>query len=322
MKEIPVRSFNYKLLLPRLLHDLPDMGKIADSLGLFALMVLALGLLSFLGGTSMTVQDSAGLQSWGFLLLGVGQLFFLRKKLPILVKRKIWLFSPEGWSYIRMLCVLLLVILFLLYLIVDASHLFMSVISLLAFLLPFTLLNAWELLLNGSHRREETEGKRIKTRIGWLGAASLFIVFGLIFLPGRQTPVSRSGPETPTEKLTVQAGAYELAGQTGKEGQTRKYELVGNKKIPGGTAAALSEGTARLLELDARFTRLARLGTVISPSDLEQAGADIKTQEYALGRLLDSLDNQGRSSDPLTPAFRSLLAGHRILSRFQNDNKR
>ncbi|MBS1659967.1 MAG: hypothetical protein JST68_02835, partial [Bacteroidetes bacterium] len=147
MKGIPVRPSNIPSLLPRPLRDLPyNKARIADSLGLFALLVLILGLLTFLGGGPMSGTDAAYLQILAFLSLGAGQILFLQRKLRALLKNKdVVLFSREGWSYIGMLCVLLLLTLTVLYLVVEGRHWPMIGPSLLAFLLPFIALNGWEL---------------------------------------------------------------------------------------------------------------------------------------------------------------------------------
>ena len=242
----------------------------------------------------MTIQDADDLQSLGFFLLGTGQVLFLRKKLPILLKKKIRLFSRPGWYYIGVLCALLVVLLLLLYLFVDNSHLFMAGVSLCAFLLPFTVSNAWEVFREKTAQAGDAKRKKI-FRAGLLSAASLLLLVGFSSLTGRQIPASRSGGRTAT---------YDKA--------TATYDKAG---------FVLNEYASRLLESDIRFTRLARTNTLTSPAGLAKAGYDIKAQEYALGKLLDSLDNRGPEFRSLTAPFRSLLAGHQILSRLQNDKQ-
>lgn len=294
--ESDVQSF-----LPLWIRDLPYKGRIADCLGLFGLLVLVLGLPCFLGGSSMTIQDADDLQSLGFFFLGTGQLLFLRKKLPILLKKKLRLFSRPGWYYIGVLCTLLVVLLLLLYLFVDNSHLFMAGVSLCAFLLPFTVSNAWEVFRDKTAQAGDTKRKRI-FRAGWLSAVSLLLLVGLTSLTGRQIPVF--GSRTAVHEKVTATYDYDKA--------TAAYDKAG---------LVLNEYASRLLELDVRFSRLSRTNTATSQAGLAKAGYDIKAQEYALEKLLDSLDNKGAEFKSLTAPFRSLLAGHRILSRFQNDKK-
>lgn len=281
------------------IRELPDKGKIADCLGLFALLVLVLGLPCFLGESSMTTQDANNLQLLGFFLLGTGQLLFLRKKLPTLLQNKrLRLFSRQGWYYIGVLCALVIVLLFLLYLLVDSSHLVMVGASLCAFLLPFTVSNAWEVIHDKTEQVEDVKRKKI-FRAGLPGTASLLLLVGFASLAGRQTPAPRvtllpaSGPGNAVSKTPI----YDKAG------------LV------------LNEYASHLLELDLRFSRLARQDNLTSPAGLAEAGYDIKAQEHAMELLLDSLDNRGREFSALTTPFRSLLAGHRILSQSQNERE-
>lgn len=247
------------------------------------------------------IQDADDLQSLSFFLLGAGVLFFLRKKLPILLKKEFRLFSRQGWYYIGVLCALQVILLFLLYLFVDNSHLFMVGVSLCAFLLPFTVLNTWESFRD---RTAQAEAKRKKIfRAGLLSSASLLLFLLLTSLASRQTQAPRIDPASASASIPPP-----LPG-SGRS-RTPVYDKVG---------LVLNENSSHLLELDARFSRLARTGTVTSPAVLGKTKNDIRAQEYALERLLDSLDNQGREFSVLTTAFRSLLAGHRILSRLQSE---
>jgi|GEM_PF-6067777 len=299
MSRSPVRIHHAKSLLPAGIRDIPFRGKVADCLGLFGLLVLLLGLICLLGETSFSVQSSNYLQTLGFLLLGLGQLFFLQKKLTALLKKRVRLFSREGWAYIGVLSVLLAVLLLFLYLFTDSSHLSMAGVSLCAFLLPFTVSNAREIFRD---RRAQAVAERKKIRIraaALLGGISLFLLVGLSSLTGRQTPVPHPDPGP----LPVRSGVR-TAPISGKVGLA---------------FSVLNECASHLLELDARFSQLAQKDTAASPADLARARRDIKEQEYALGHLLDSLDSRDRELSPLISPFRSLLNGHRILSGFQND---
>jgi len=236
---------------------------------------------------------------WFFFLLGTGQLFFLRKKLPVLLdKKKVRLFSREGWYYLGVLSVLLVVLLFLLYLLIDSSLLPMVGVSLCAFLLPFTVFNAWE-IFRDRRAQAAAERKKIPMRAALLGGPSLLLLVGLMSLTGRQTAGVRPGPET----LPGRSAGRETTGR-----ETR-YEEAGQ---------ALSVYTSHLLELDARFSRLAQKDAAASSADLAKAREDIKAQEYALGHFLDSLDRRWRELSSLTTPFRALLGGHRIMSGFQD----
>jgi hypothetical protein len=278
------------------IRELPDKGKIADCLGLFALLVLALGLPCFLGESATTTQDAIILQLLGFFLLGTGQLFFLRKKLPSLLQNKrLRLFSRQGWYYIAVLCALLVVLLFLLYLLIDKSHLFMVGVSLCAFLLPFTVSNGWEAIHDRTGQTEEDKRKKI-FQAGLPGTASLLLLVGFASLGGRQTPA-------------VRAALVAVPGPENAVSRTASYDKAGH---------VLNEYATHLLELDLQFSRLARPAAVTSHVGQAKAGYEIKTQEHALERLLDSLDNRGREFRALTAPFRSLLAGHQILSQFQS----
>ena len=311
MSRVSVRSRDAKTLLPPGIRDIPFKGRIADCLGLFGLLVMVLGLTCLLGGDPMLVQDSGrgfmsiqesrDLQSLCFFLLGTGQLLFLRKKLPVLLSKKVRLFSREGWCYIGVLSALLLVLLFLLYLFIDSSHLSMAGVSLCAFLLPFTVFNAWEIF---RERRVQAAGerKKIPLRAGLFSGASLLLLVGLTSLSGRQTAVPQPNPEPLPEIIAGRAGT--------SAGRVVTYDKAG---------LVLNEYANHLLELDARFTRLARKAAVTRPSELARARNDIKAQEYAIEQVLDSLDKRGQEFGSLITPFRSLLSGHRILSRFQND---
>ncbi|HEY6900072.1 MAG TPA: hypothetical protein VI233_05490 [Puia sp.] len=270
MKGMPVRTSNI-LSLPRALRDLPyNKSRIADSLGLFALLVLILGLLALL--------DAAYLQTVAFFALGTGQLVFLQKKLRSLLKsRDVTLFSREGWSYIGVLGVLLLLTLTILYLVIEGHHWPMIGPSLLAFLLPFIALNGWELWQ-----------KKNSELAGWLAGAVLLILLTLVFLPGMQ----QSRPPS----NTYVSAATPAADNTDK---TPAFERA---------SALLNDASTRLMTLDANLTRLTDTAAI------DSARKRIKAQEYALGKLLDSLDGPSHELGPLAPAFRSLLSGHRIMS--------
>ena len=231
----------------------------------------------------MSMQESRDLQLLFFFLLGTGQFLFLRKKLPVLLSKKVRLFSREGWYYIGVLSALLLILLFLLYLFIDSSHLSMAGVSLCAFLLPFALFNAWEIF-------RESRGR---------GAG--------------QTSAPGPNPESGT-LMIPEAGTLMIA-------EPLAERSVGRTAMHGKAALVLNEYASRLLALDARFTRLARKDALSSPADVARTRDEIKAQEYALGHLLDSLDSGGSELSPLTTAFRSLLDGHRILSRFPNDRE-
>ncbi|HEY4285526.1 MAG TPA: hypothetical protein VGN00_00385 [Puia sp.] len=304
MSRSPVRSPTAKSLLPHGIPNIPFKGRVADCLGLFGLLVVMLGLTCFLSGDPlseradqnlMSVQGACDLQSLFFFLLGTGQLLFLRKRLPVLLSRKVSLFSPDGWYYIGVLSFLLVVLLFLLYLLIDSSHLSMAGVSLCAFLLPFTVSNAWEIFQN--KRAQATAGKeRIPMRAALPGGVSLLLLVGLMSLTGRQMAIARLNPDP-----------VSLPGRSaGREVRYREAAL------------ALNVYASHLLELDARFSSLTRKDTVISRGELARARGEIKAQEYAIGRFLDSLDNRGKEFGPLTASFRSLLGGHRILSGIQN----
>ena len=304
MNRLPVRNHDAKSLLPRGIRDIPFKGRVADCLGLFGLLVIVLGLICLLSGDSvsaqdsgqgpMSVQDASYLQSLGFFLLGMGELIFLRKKMPVLLDNKrVSLFSREGWYYIGVLSALLVVLLFLLYLFIDSSHLSMIGISLCAFLLPFTISNVWE-IFRDRRAQAATERKKIPTRAALPGCASLLLLVGLMSLTGRQTAGVRPNPETLAGRSAARETGYEEVGQ------------------------ALSVYSSHLLELDARFSRLAQNDTAANSAELAKAREDIKAQEYALGHLLDSLDRRWRELNSLTMSFRALLGGHRIMSRFQD----
>jgi hypothetical protein len=306
MSRLPVRSHDIKSLLPPEIREIPFKGRVADCLGLFGLLVIVLGLISFLlSGDSlpiqysglglMTVQGACYLQSFGFLLLGTGQLLFLRKKLPVLLHKKVRLFSREGWYYIGVLSTLVFLLLFLLYLFIDSSHLSMAAISLCAFLLPFTVLNAWETVRDG--KALAAERKRILERAALVCGVSLLLLIGLTSLTGRQTAVVRPNSERPPGRSAVRESGYEEA------------------------SLVLNAYTSHLLELDARFIRLMRKDTAANPAGVARVREEIKAQEYALGHLLDSLDSRRKELSPLTTSFRSLLNGHRILSGFQTEQQ-
>ena len=305
MSRLPVRSFDAKSLLPPGIREIPFKGRVADCLGLFGLLVVVLGLTCLLSGDSMSmqylggglsVQEACYLQSLAFFLLGTGQLLFLRKKLPTLLNKRVRLFSREGWYYIGVLSVLLFLLLFLLYLFIGNSHLSMAGISLCAFLLPFTVANAWEIFRDG--RVQAAERKRIRRRAVLLCGAPLLLLVGFTSLTGRQTAVARPGSELLSGRSTGREAGYEEAG------------------------LALNVYTNHLLELDARFSRLVRMDTLTSQAGLARVREEIKAQEYALGHLLDSLDSRRKELSPLITSFRSLLDGHRILSGFQTDLER
>jgi hypothetical protein len=304
MSHLPLRSHDAKSLLPREIRDIPFKGRVADCLGLFGLLVIVLGLTCLLSGDPMSMQDSArnpmsvqessDLQSLVFFFLGIGQLLFLRKKLPVLLSKRVNLFSREGWYYIGVLSALLVVLLFLLYLFIDSSHLSMVGVCLCAFLLPFTVSNAWE-IFRDRRAQAAAERKKIPMRAVLLSGASLLLLVGLMSLTGRQTAAPpRPNPEPSPKRSAGREARYEEAGRV------------------------LSAYTSHLLELDARFSRLAQKDTADSPADLAKAREDIKAQEYALGHLLDSLDSRGQGLSLLTTPIRSLLGGHRILSRLQD----
>ena len=304
MSHLPLRSHDAKSLLPREIRDIPFKGRVADCLGLFGLLVIVLGLTCLLSGDPMTMQDparslmpvqeSSDLQSLVFFFLGIGQLLFLRKKLPVLLSKRVQLFSREGWYYIGVLSALLVVLLFLLYLFIDSSHLSMVGVSLCAFLLPFTVSNAWE-IFRDSRERAAAERKKIPMRAVLLSGVSLLLLVGLMSLTGRQSAAPRPNQEPLPKRSVSREARYEEAGR------------------------ALSVYTSHLLELDARFSRLAQKDTAANLADLAKAREDIKAQEYALGHLLDSLDSRGQGLSLLTTPIRSLLGGHRIMSRFQDE---
>lgn len=300
MSRLPVRSYDAKSLLPPGIREIPFKGRVADRLGLFGLLVVVLGLtcllsgyslsMQYLGGGLMSVREACYLQTLAFFFLGTGQLLFLRKKLAVLLGKKVRLFSQEGWYYIGLLSVLLFLLLFLLYLFIDSSHLSMAGISLCAFLLPFTVANALEIFRDG--RVQAAERKRIRRRAALLCGVPLLLLVGLTSLTGRQAAVARPNSELLPGRSVGREAGYEEAG------------LV------------LSGYANHLVELDARFSRLVRMDTVASLAGVSE---EIKAQEYALGHLLDSLDSRRKELSPLIRSFRSLLDGHRILSGFQAD---
>jgi hypothetical protein len=303
MSRLPVRSYDAKPLLPAGIRDIPFKGRVADCLGLFGCLVLVLGLICFLlsgdsmsiqysGQGLMTVQGACYLQSLGFFLLGIGQLLFLRKKLPVLLQKKVRLFSREGWYYIAVLSALLFILLFLLYLFIDSSHLSMAAVSLCAFLLPFTVSNAREVFRD--RRAQAAERKRILGRAALLCGVPLLLLVGLTSLTGRQAAVVRPNSQLVPERSAARKAGYEEAG------------------------LALNAYAGHLVELDARFSRLVKMDTVTSLAGVRE---EIKTQEYALEHLLDSLDSREKELSPLIKSFRALLNGHRILSGFQNEHR-
>jgi hypothetical protein len=305
MSHLPLRRHDAKSILPREIRDIPFKGRVADCLGLFGLLVIILGLTCLLSGDPMSIQglgrmsgqESSVLQALAFVFLGIGQLLFLRKKLPFLLSKRVRLFSREGWYYIGVLSALLVVLLFLLYLFIDSNHLSMVGVSFCSFLLPFTVSNAWE-IFRDRRARAATEREKIPRRAVLLCGVTLLLLVGLISLTGsatgRQTAAARPNPEP-------------LPGRSA--GKEVRYEEAGR---------VLSAYTSHLLELDARFSHLAQKDTAAGSSDLAKAREDIKAQEYALGHLLDSLDRRGQGLSLLTTPIRSLLGGHRILSRFQD----
>jgi len=303
MSRLPVRYHDAKSILLREIREIPFTGRVVDCLGLFGLLVLVLGLICLLSGDltsnqhwgpgQISVKEACYLQSLAFFLLGTGQLLFLRKRLPVLLRKKVRLFSREGWYYIGVLGALLFVLLILFYLFIDGNHLSMAGVSLCAFLLPFTVANAWESFRDG--RAQASEGKRIPRRTVLFCGASLLLLAGLMSLTGRQTAVVRSNSEL-------------FSGRSA--GQETGYEDLG---------LALCVYTSHLLELDARFSRLARMDSLTSAAGLARVRGEIKAQEYALKHLLDSLDSRRSGLSPLTRSFRSLLDGHRILSGFQTE---
>jgi hypothetical protein len=309
MRRVSVRGRDAKSLLPSGIRDIPFKGRIADCLGLFGLLVMVLGLTCLLGGDpisvpdsgrgSMSVQESRDLQLLFFFLLGIGQLLFLRKKLPVLLSKKVRLFSREGWYYIGVLGALLLVLLFLLYLFIDSSHLSMAGVSLCAFLMPFTLFNAWEIF-------RESRGQGA----GQTSAPGPNPESGTLRIPESGTLMIRE----PGMLMIPESGTLMIP-------EPLAERSVGRAAMYGKAGLVLDEYASRLLALDARFSRLVRKDTVTSPADVARVRDEIKAQEYALGDLLDSLDSGGSELSPLTTAFRSLLDGHRILSRLPNDRE-
>lgn len=305
MSRLPVRSHDAKSLLPPGIRDIPFKGRLADCLGLFGLLVVVLGLtcllsgdsifMQYTGGGLMSVQEACYLQSLAFFFLGTGQLLFLRKKLPVLLGKRVRLFSREGWYYIGVLGAFLSLLLILLCVFIDSSHISMAGVSLCAFLLPFTVANAWEIFRDG--RAKAAERKRIRRRAVLLCVAPLLLLVGFTSLTGRQTAVVRPGSEL-------------LSGRSA--GREVRYEEAG---------LALNVYTNHLLELDARFSRLMRMDTLTSAAGLARVREEIKAQEYALRHLLDSLDGRRKELSPLLRSFRSLLDGHRILSGFQTDQQ-
>jgi len=308
MGQLHLRSQDAKSILPREIRDIPFKGRVADCLGLFGLLVIILGLTCLLSGDPMSTQglgrmsgqESSVLQALAFVFLGIGQLLFLRRKLPFLLSKRVRLFSREGWCYIGVLSVLLVVLLFLFYFFIDSSHLSMVGVSFCSFLLPFTVSNAWEIFRD---RGAQAAGERqkIPMRVVLLCGVSLLLLVGLLSLTGsltgRQTAVARPNPEPLRGRSAGREVGYEEAGRV------------------------LSAYASRLLELDARFSHLAQKDTAASSADLAKAREDIKAQEFALGRLLDSLDIRGQGLSLLTMPIRSLLGGHRIMSRFQDEQQ-
>ena len=309
MGQLPLRSHDSKSILPQEIRDIPFRGRVADCLGLFGLLVIILGLTCLLSGDPMSMQglgrmsgqESSVLQALAFVFLGIGQLLFLRKRLPFLLGKRVRLFSREGWHYIGVLCVLLVVLLFLLYLFIDSGHSSLVIVSFCSFLLPFTVSNAWE-IIRDRRAQAAAEREKIPMRAVLLSGVSLLLLVGLLSFTGsfagRQTAAARPSPES-------------LPGRSA--GREVRYEEAGR---------VLSASTSHLLELDARFSLLAQKDTAGGSSDLAKAREDIKAQEYAIGRLLDSLDRRGQGLSLITAPIRSLLGGHRILSRFQDGQRR
>jgi hypothetical protein len=300
MSRLPVRYQDANSLLPREIREIPFRGPVADCLGLFGLLVLALGLTCLLSGDPMSkqysgpgpmsVKEASYLQLLAFFLLGTGQLIFLRRRLPFLLRKRVRLFSREGWYYIGMLSALLFVLLILFYLFIDSGHMSMAGVSLCAFLFPFTAANAWEKFWDGG--AGAAEKKRIPGREVIFCGVTLLLLAGLMSLTGRPAAVARPDSEPLSGKAPGKEAGYVEAG------------------------LALNLNTRHLLELDARFSSLAK-DSLTSPAGLARIRGEIKAQEYALKHLLDSLDSRWKELSPMTSSFRSLLDGHRILSGFQ-----
>ncbi|MBS1662132.1 MAG: hypothetical protein JST68_13900, partial [Bacteroidetes bacterium] len=125
-------------------------------------------------------------------------------------------------------------------------------------------------------------------RAGWLGGAILVIILGLVFLTGLQQ--------------TRTPGNTYLSAIAGEGEHTDRTQAVERASI------LLNDASSRLMTLDASLTHLS------SPAAIDSARQNIKAQEYAFGKLLDSLDGPSHELGPLTASFRSLLSGHRMLS--------